>query len=172
MNRRSLLKIILLISMASLFIVTGIYAGTEVADVIRLENKAYKKHKRAITVFSHRKHQEEYFKKYPEFYKSSCGECHHDKDNKQLVDLKEGDEVQNCLECHKKPAFITGKKAKKLSKEEKRENHGNALHDNCKGCHKLYNKKFKLKTKSKGYAPNSCATCHPKEKKKKKKKKK
>ena len=170
MNRRSLLKIILLISMASLFIVTGIYAGTEVADVIRLENKAYKKHKRAITVFSHRKHQEEYFKKYPEFYNSPCGECHHDKDNKPLVDLKEGDEVQNCLECHKKPAFITGKKAKKLSKEEKRENHGNALHDNCKGCHKLYNKKFKLKTKSKGYAPNSCATCHPKEKKKKKKK--
>jgi hypothetical protein len=168
MKRRSLFKVILFVSMGCLFIATGIYAGTEVADVIRLENKAYKKHKRAITIFSHRKHQEEYFKKYPEFYKSPCGECHHDKDNKPLVDLKEGDEVQNCLECHKKPAFITGKKAKKLSKEEKREYHGNALHDNCKGCHKLYNKKFKLKTKSKGYAPNSCATCHPKEKKKKK----
>ena len=167
MKRRSLLKLVLYTGTVCLFIATGIFAGTEVKDVIRLENKAYKKHKRAITVFSHRKHQEEYVKKYPEFYKSPCGECHHDKDNKPLVNLKEGDEVQNCIECHKKPAFITGKKAKKLSKEQKRENHGNALHDNCKGCHKKYNKKFKLKSKSKGYAPNTCATCHPKKKKKK-----
>ncbi len=51
MKRRSLFKVILLVSMACLFIATSIYAGTEVADVIRLENKAYKKHKRAITVF-------------------------------------------------------------------------------------------------------------------------
>ncbi len=165
MKRRSLLKVVLTAGMACLFIATGIFAGTEVKDVIRLENKAYKKHKRAIAVFSHRKHQDEYAKKYPEFYNSPCGECHHDKDNKPLVNLKEGDEVQPCIECHKKPAFITGKKAKKLSKEEKREYHGNALHDNCKSCHKKYNKKFKLKSKSKGYAPNTCATCHPKKKK-------
>ena len=29
-----------------------------------------------------------------------CGECHHDKDNKPLNNLKIGDDVQNCIECH------------------------------------------------------------------------
>ena len=167
MKKRFLLLAALAACVASIISVTGIFAGTEVKDVIRFENKAYKKHKRPITVFNHRIHQDDYSEKYPEFYASKCGECHHDKDNKKLVDLKEGDDVENCIECHKKPKFITGKKAKKLNKEQKREYHGNALHDNCKVCHKKYNKKFKKKSKSENYAPNTCKTCHPKEKKKK-----
>lgn len=167
MNKRFLLPVALAAGIVSLIAAAGIFAGTEVKDVIRFENKAYKKHKRPITVFNHRIHQDDYSKKYPEFYKSPCGECHHDKDNKKLVNMKEGDEVQNCIECHKKPVFITGKKAKKLTKEQKREYHGNALHDNCKVCHKKYNKKYKKKSKSENYAPNTCKTCHPKEKKKK-----
>jgi cytochrome c553 len=167
MNKRFLLPVTLAAGIASLIVVTEIFAVTEVKDVIRFENKAYKKHKRPITVFSHRKHQDDYSEKYPEFYASKCGECHHDKDNKKLNDLKEGDFVDNCIECHKKPKFITGKKAKKLTKEQKREYHGNALHDNCKACHKKYNKKYKKKSKSENYAPNTCKTCHPKEKKKK-----
>ena len=167
MNKRYLLPVVLAAGIGSLIAATEIFAGTEVKDVIRFENKAYKKHKRPITVFNHRIHQDDYSEKYPEFYASKCGECHHDKDNKKLVDLKEGDDVENCIECHKKPKFITGKKAKKLNKEQKREYHGNALHDNCKVCHKKYNKKFKKKSKSENYAPNTCKTCHPKEKKKK-----
>ena len=124
-------------------------------------DRQVKKHKEKIVIFSHKKHQDEYQKKHSEFFENGCGECHHDENNKPLVDLKDGDDVKRCIECHKKPEYAIGRKVKGLSKEEKREFHANAMHDNCKGCHRKYNKKNKLKSKSKGYAPNSCKTCHP-----------
>ena len=52
---------------------------------------------------------------------------------------------EKCITCHKIPAEAPkGKKAKKkLSKKEKiKEYHAEALHANCKGCHKKFNKKF------------------------------
>ncbi|MBW1994872.1 MAG: cytochrome c3 family protein, partial [Deltaproteobacteria bacterium] len=121
MNRSSYWIIGVVVGIVSLFVAAGIYAGTEVPEVIKLKEKAYKKHKYAIVKFSHKTHQEDYPEKYPEFFSSKCGECHHDKDNKPLVNLKPGDEVKRCIECHKKPAYITGKKAKGLSKKQKRE---------------------------------------------------
>lgn len=135
-------------------------AGKEVKEIIRFESKAYAAHKEAIAIFDHRKHQKEYYNQYPQFYKSTCGECHHDKDNKKLTNLKEGDEVQNCIECHKKPVYIKGKDARGLTKKERRENHGNALHDGCKVCHKKHNKAEGLRPGDKGYAPNTCISCH------------
>jgi predicted DNA-binding antitoxin AbrB/MazE fold protein len=165
MRKWSLWLTVSIVGIVTLFVAVNIYAGTEVEDVIRLESEAYDKHKEGIAEFSHRKHQDEYREKNPELYSSQCGECHHDEDNKPLVDLKEGDDVQKCIECHKKADYIKGKKAKGLTKEQKREYHANAYHDNCKGCHKKYNKKKGLKSKDKGYAPNSCKTCHPKNKK-------
>jgi len=150
---------------ASLMIAAEVRSDKDAQDIIRFDNKAYKTHKKGIAVFNHKIHYEEYYKKYPELYTSPCGECHHDKDNKRLDNLKVGDEVQACIECHKKPDYMKGKKAKGLSKEQKREYHANALHDNCKGCHKKYNKARKLKSKDKGYAPNTCKKCHPQDKK-------
>ncbi|MCK5508844.1 MAG: cytochrome c3 family protein, partial [Desulfobacterales bacterium] len=93
MNKRSLL-IIAIVGIASMFLATVIYAGTTVADVVTMENKCYKKHKKSIVQFTHKKHIEE--------YKAGCGDCHHDADNKPLNDLKMGDNVQNCIECHTK----------------------------------------------------------------------
>jgi hypothetical protein len=154
-----------IMAIATLFIVVTIYAGTEVKDVIQLNDKAYAKHTKGIVKFSHKKHQKEYEEKHPELYKKACGECHHeDKDGKAvpLKNLKEGDNVKKCIECHKKPEYIKGKEAKGLTKKQKREYHANALHDNCKGCHKAYNKKMKLKSKDKGAAPVTCKQCHPK----------
>ncbi len=140
---------IFIIILAALFLTTSLYAGKTVQDNIRMENKAYKKHKRSIQVFTHKKHIEE--------YKIGCGECHHDENNKKLDNLKMGDEVQNCIECHTKPGYIKGKKAKGLSAAEKRQYHANAIHDNCKGCHKEFNKANKGKK-----TPTSCKACHPK----------
>jgi len=145
---------------ATLFITTGIYAGKEVKDEIIMNNKAYDKHTKGIQTFTHMKHAKEYAEKHPDLYKNGCGVCHHDKDNKPLSKLKEGDEVQNCIECHKNPGYIKGKEAKGLKKEQKREYHANAIHDNCKGCHKDFNKKMKLKSKDKGAAPVTCKQCH------------
>ena len=152
-----------IIAIVILFIAAGIYAKA-VPDVIELQDPAYKKHKKGVVHFEHKKHQDDYAKQYPEYYKNGCGECHHDKDNKPLTNLKEGDEVQKCIECHKIAAEAPkGKKAKKkLSKKEKiKDYHAEALHENCRVCHKNYNKKYKPKKK----APTTCTTCHPKEKK-------
>ncbi len=164
MNKRYLVTLLVAV-IATLFVVAGIYAGTEVKDDIIMENCAYAKHTKSIQTFTHLKHSKEYAEKNPDLYKAGCGECHHDKDNKPLSNLKEGDDVQNCIECHKKPGYMTGKEAKGLSKEQKREYHANAIHDNCKGCHKKFNKSKKLKSKDEGAAPTTCKKCHPKEEK-------
>jgi len=152
MKKRSLLLIIALAGIATMFIAVGIHAGTEVCDVIKMENAAYDKHTKSIVMFSHKKHVEE--------YKAGCGECHHDENNKPLDNLKAGDDVKNCIECHKKAGYITGKDAKGLTKEQKREYHANAIHDNCKDCHKKFNKKEGLKSKDKGASPTTCKQCH------------
>ena len=81
---------------STFFIATGLYAGKDVKDVIKLEDKAYEKHTKGIVTFSHKKHMKEYAEKNPELYKNGCGECHHaDKDGKAvpLKNLKEGDDV-------------------------------------------------------------------------------
>jgi hypothetical protein len=151
-----------IIAVAILFVSAGIYAKSA-PDVIPLQDPAYEKHKKGVVKFEHKKHGNEYAKQYPELYPNKCGECHHDKDNKPLTNLKDGDEVQKCIECHKTPGEAPkGKKAKKkLSKKEKiAEYHAEALHANCKGCHKKFNKKYKPKK-----APTTCAKCHPKKKK-------
>jgi hypothetical protein len=121
MNKK-LLVLVIVVS-AALFTAGGILAKA-VPDMIKLQDPAYKEHKKGVVEFTHGKHQKEYAEKYPEFYKNGCGECHHDKDNKPLSNLKEGDDVQKCIECHKIAAEAPkGKKAKKkLSKKEKIKN--------------------------------------------------
>jgi len=64
--------------------------------------------------------------------------------------------VKGCIECHKKPGEAPkGKDAPKLDKKAKMEYFVEALHENCRGCHKAYNKEFKTKA-----APTTCAKCH------------
>src|SRR5210317_452098 len=160
--RKKILRVSVVVVLATLFIAAGIYAKA-VPDVIPLADPAYKEHKKGVVKFEHKKHWDDYAKEYPEFYKNGCGECHHDKDNKPLTELKDGDDVQKCIECHKIAAEAPkGKKAKKkLSKKEKiKEYHAEALHENCRSCHKKFNKKYKPKK-----APTTCTKCHPKKKK-------
>ena len=141
----------------SLFLVSGLYAGKDVADVIRLEDPSYE-HKKGIVEFTHKDHYDKYAKQYPDLYTSGCGDCHHDEEGKPLADLKIGDDVQKCIECHKKPGERPkGKGAPKLTKEQKLEYHAEAYHYNCRGCHKEFNKKYKPKK-----APTTCTKCHPK----------
>ena len=158
MSKRNII-ILAAISVAFLFTAVSINAATEVQDVIKMENKAYEKHSKAIVDFTHKKHNEE--------YKIGCGECHHDDKGQPLNDLKLGDDVQSCMECHKTPGQMPGKlkkemKEKKASKDEiakkKMEYHAEAIHANCINCHKAHNKKNKTKD-----APASCTKCHPKQ---------
>ena len=139
MGKRSVI-VLAAICVALMFSAGAIYAGTDVKDVFKMERPEYKEHKKAIVEFTHKKHADE--------YKIGCGECHHDDKGKPIEGLKMGDDVQKCIECHKIPAEAPkGKKAKKkLTKKEKiKDYHAEALHANCKGCHKSYNKKYKPK---------------------------
>jgi len=152
---------ILIVTAIAIFLsVTGLYASKEFQDVIKMDTKAYTKHTKGIVTFTHKKHAKDYAAKYPEFYKNACGTCHHDKDNKPLTNLKEGDEVQPCIACHKKPGYIRGKAARGLTKKQKLEYQANAVHDDCRKCHRKYDRKMKLKPKDKGFAPLSCKHCH------------
>jgi hypothetical protein len=162
------LLVLAIVGVAFLFVVAGIHAKA-VPEVIELNDPAYKEHKKGVVHFEHGKHQKEYAEKYPDFYKRGCGECHHDENNKPLVDLKEGDDVKKCIECHKIPDEMPAKlkkemKANKASaadiKKKELEYHAEALHENCRVCHKAFNKKVKPKKK----APTTCAKCHPKAK--------
>jgi hypothetical protein len=138
------------IAVGVLFIAVAI-AGTTASDVIKMENKIYEKHDKGIVEFSHKKHATD--------YKATCGECHHDKEGKPL-ELKEGDDVQSCAECHSKAGEKPkGKDAPKLTDKQELEYHAEAVHDNCQGCHKEHNKKNNTKA-----APTTCTKCHPKTK--------
>jgi len=112
---------------------------------IRMENPAYEKHTKGIVMFSHKKHFED--------YNIGCGECHHDENNEPL-ELKIGDSVQSCIECHTIPG-----KWKKDSGNEKLDYHANAIHKNCLDCHREYNAELGEKK-----APTTCIQCHPKKK--------
>jgi len=150
-----------IIGVAILFVSAAIYAKSA-PDEIALSDPAYDEHKKGVVQFEHKKHWDDYAKEYPDLYPSQCGECHHDENGKPLTKLVDGDDVKKCIECHKTPGEAPkGKKAtKKLSKEEKiKEYHAEALHANCKGCHKEFNKKYKPKK-----APTTCTKCHPKTK--------
>ncbi len=150
MRVKSLLLVISVVGIATLFLSASIFAGTTVPDVIKMETKGYEKHEKGLVSFSHKKHSEE--------YKATCGDCHHDAKGKPLASLKPTDKVQSCIECHKKPSEKPkGKDAPKLSKKEELEYHAEALHENCQGCHKEFNKKNNSKA-----APTTCAKCHAK----------
>ncbi|WP_457551113.1 cytochrome c3 family protein [Desulfobacula sp.] len=155
MNKK-LLTLLLAAGIAVIFVTTSLYAGTVAPDTITMNFNKYKKRKnkppkKQFVEFSHKKHHEE--------YKISCGDCHHDKDNKPL-DLKAGDSVQKCVECH---TLL----AKPKDKKKRKDIHvlENAMHGNCIVCHKKVNKKAGDPKGKKGPGPTSCTKCHIKIKK-------
>jgi hypothetical protein len=129
----------------SLVLASGVDAAT-MPDVIQM--KAPYQHKKGIVTFNHKKHVDE--------YKIACGECHHNDKGKPLTNLKAGDPAKPCFDCHKKPGELKGKEARGLSDKEKLAYHANAIHENCIGCHRKFNKG---KPKAK-HAPVSCKQCH------------
>ena len=155
------LPLLLGVILGCVLFAAGLYAGTTVEDVIKMETKGYSTHKKGIVTFSHKKHMEEYAAKAPDLFKNGCGECHHDKDGKPLTSLKAGDDVKGCFECHNKEGEKPkGKDAPKLSKKEAIAYHAEALHTNCKGCHKDFNKANNTTD-----APVTCNKCHAKKEK-------
>ncbi|MEW5734692.1 MAG: cytochrome c3 family protein [Thermodesulfobacteriota bacterium] len=147
--------IMVVVAASMVFLAMGLYAACQEPDVIKMEDPSYK-HTKGIVEFSHKKHSTD--------YKLGCGECHHDKDHKPLANLKAGDCTEKCGACHKLPGDATAKDLKGLSGDAKMkktlEYQAGAIHENCRACHKEWNKKNNKKGKE--GAPTSCNDCHPK----------
>lgn len=138
---------------AILFLAVGSLIAADVPDTITMESKVYPKHTKGLSTFSHKKHAD---------HKDiGCADCHHVyKDGKNV--WKEGDEVQKCEACHSEPAKPKGDKTKMSKAEKIKKYHKDALHANCKGCHK----KMLDKTSEPGKTLlKGCNGCHPKKKK-------
>jgi hypothetical protein len=129
--------------------------GVETANaegIILLNEPAYPEHTKGIIEFNHTAHHQERVRS------KDCGVCHHDKDGKPIAGLKEGDSVDRCITCHDK----IGKIPKGTPKPEKTAWHKEAMHSQCKGCHRAFNK---VKSDDQDKAPVSCRGCHPKKEK-------
>jgi len=149
MNKRlkQILTILTLSGIGMLFLVAGINAAEEdcsVSDVITMKNeKAFPQHRMGIVEFDHKTHAEE--------YELGCGDCHHDENGEPLTDLKAGDCVQSCYECHDKdgrPRRDPAMSPEEWEKEQLKYYYG-AIHENCMGCHKEMG------------GPKTCTECHP-----------
>lgn len=153
MKSTKLWTVLASVGIATMFLAAGLYAGTTMPETVKME--APYEHTKGIVEFSHQKHVTEY--KNAKGEAITCGECHHDAQGKPLADLKEGDDVRKCFECHNKPGELKGKDAQGKPDSEVILYHANALHGNCIDCHKDYNKANKTKA-----APQTCTKCHPK----------
>ncbi len=167
--KRTLLILIAIFAGCTVWLrAADLLAETTVSDVIKMENQAYDKHTKAIVQFKHKAHAEKFNGKYPEIFENGCGECHHDDEGEPSKDLKMGDDVNNCIECHDKPGLMPKKlkrelRGEDLSREEKkvreREYHAEALHDKCRGCHRRARKLADTRK-----PPITCSKCHIKDK--------
>lgn len=133
-------------------------AEVDIVAVIAMDEPSYE-HTKEIVSFSHKKHFAD--------YGASCGDCHHDSDGQPITDLAPGDDVEKCIVCHDKPGEMPKaekKDLKKLTPEEalsmEMAYHAEALHANCRDCHKAWNKEHGKKGKD--GAPTSCTACHAK----------
>jgi len=154
MSRALILTVVAVIGLAVMG--SGLFAA-DVPDVIQMKDPIYSAHTRGIVSFTHTKHYAD--------YGISCGECHHDDKGQPLADLKTGDTTHRCSECHSKPGDVPRTALKDLAEDAKTkltlEYHAGAMHLNCIGCHKDWNKEHG-KRGPEG-APISCNDCHPKE---------
>lgn len=122
-------------------------AVDEQSGVIKMQNgAAVSQHRMGIVMFTHEKH----YREKPNGHGIGCGECHHDAAGKPLTELKPGDPVQSCFECHDKKD--RPRKPQDISDEDwlamRLEYYVEALHENCIECHKQQG------------GPVKCTDCH------------
>ena len=140
-----------IICTALLFPAVGSLTAADAPENITMDSKIYSKHTKGLVQFSHKKHADQ--------EGIGCSDCHHVyKDGKNT--WKEGDEVQKCEACHSEPAKPKGDKTKMSKAEKIKKYHKDALHANCKGCHK----KMIDKTSEMGMKLKKCSGCHPNKK--------
>ncbi len=143
MNKK-ILTLLLAAGISVLFFATALCAGTKFQDEITMDYNKYperyfKQSKRNFIEFPHALHAMD--------FELSCEQCHH-------IDLKLGDEVQPCAECH---IELTPTKKNRKSILLLR----NAYHASCRKCHKEVNKEAGDPRGLDEFAPpTNCSECH------------
>ncbi len=141
---KNLLTLLLAAGISVLFLANGLYAGTKFYGEITIDYNKYperyfKLSKRNYVEFPHALHVMD--------FELSCEQCHH-------LDLKMGDEVQPCADCH---IELTPTKKNRKSIILLR----NAYHATCIDCHKEFNKKAgDPRGFDESAPPTSCSECH------------
>jgi hypothetical protein len=142
MNNRKMLSLLVAVCFGVVLAGVALATDNKGPDTIVMDSKVFPEHKKSLVTFSHQKHNVD--------YNIACSECHHVYQDGKNV-WKEGDPVQKCTECHSGDKAPSG-----LSKEEKIKGYYyDAVHENCKGCHKAAKAEGKA-------APTGCTECHPK----------
>ena len=140
--KKNLWVLLTVVCTGVVFLSVGALIAADAPDTIKLESPVYKKHTKAIITFAHKKHAAD--------YKIACTECHHVyKDGKNV--WKDCDEVQKCEACHSEPKKPRGDKTKMSKAEKIKKYHYDAIHANCRDCHKELKK-----------GPTTCTKCHVK----------
>jgi hypothetical protein len=145
------MKKLFFLVLAILLLAATAISATCPEPVLEMKSSLYEKHKQPLVKFTHEKHFQPADKG---GYGINCGECHHTGKDKKLTNLKAGDPVQKCQECHKKPGLFT-----KDSGLEKKDFHGESMHMQCTGCHEKSNKEKGTQAPTK-----ACVKCHAKAK--------
>jgi hypothetical protein len=130
---RKFLACTMVVLMGLLFTTVGLLTAADSPESVLLEYP-FKDPKRGPVKLNHNEHVK---------YGVACNECHHVyKDGVNV--WKEGDPVQKCSECHLEE-----------SADEKVLNFQNAMHKNCKDCHR------DLEKEGKPTGPwKKCNDCH------------
>jgi hypothetical protein len=150
--RKRFFTVLTVVLSAMLFLTVGSLTANDVPDNITMDSKIYPKHTKKNVTFTHKKHAD---------HKDiGCADCHHVYEDGKNT-WKEGDEVQKCEACHTEPAKPKGDKTKMSKAEKIKKYHKDAIHANCKGCHK----KMIDKESEMGKALKKCSGCHPNKKK-------
>lgn len=151
--KHSKVLVVMTVALAFVFAAAGLYAAAS-PDVIKMNSAGYAKHTKPIVSFAHKKHVTAYGAK--------CSDCHHDKAGKPLAAMKEGDSAQKCIVCHKTPGIAPPASLKGLTGPARTKAEvmyqASAMHLNCQGCHKEWNKKNGKKPNE--GAPVACNKCH------------
>ncbi len=143
MGRNTLCTLTVFVA-ALLFIMVNSLIASDVPETITMDSKLYEKHRKGSVTFPHKKHAE--------YEGISCTDCHHVYEDGKNA-WKEGDPVQNCEACHSK----TGRAPRDMDKAERiKQYHQDAIHENCRGCHK----KMVDRSTEKGKALARCSGCH------------
>ncbi len=145
--KKGILLLTVICALAMTLPVLPTLAGQAVPDKVEMNSSVYETHRKPIVTFTHKKHADD--------YGIACSDCHHVFEQGKNT-WQQGDPVDGCDVCHSKDKPSPEERRSMSDAEKMKHFHYEAIHENCKGCHKT------RKMEGKPTGPISCSKCHVK----------